>query len=117
MLQDGRAGNYQEDQRCQLRSSSTTSTSDVKIDQSPSRSSITHDEFAKMIHKFFKISVIDKFNKFMDRYKKKEEKKSEFFCFFSHDAFVSRLILVASQSQYGMSFSFYGKQTSYASTM
>jgi hypothetical protein len=53
MLQDGRAGNYQEDQRCQLRSSSTTSTSDVKIDQSPSRSSITHDEFAKMIHKFF----------------------------------------------------------------
>jgi hypothetical protein len=61
----------------------TASTYDVKIDQSPSRSSITHDEFAKMIHKFFKISVIDKFNKFMDRYKKKEEKKSEFFYFFS----------------------------------
>ena len=58
-----------------------TSTSDVKIDQSSSRSSITHDEFAKMIHVFF-FSVVDKFNKLMDSYTKREEKKSGFFVFF-----------------------------------
>lgn len=53
MLQDGQVGNCQEDQNVNFDPLPTTSASDVKIDQSPSRSNITHDEFAKMIHKFF----------------------------------------------------------------
>lgn len=31
----------------------TTSTYEVKIDQSPPRSGVTQDEFAKIIHEFF----------------------------------------------------------------
>ena len=74
----------------------TTSTSEVKIDQSPPASGVTRNEFPKMIREFFEIPIFDKFNKLMGSYRNREEKKSEF-TIFPQDASAS-----TGQPQYGM---------------
>jgi len=69
----------------------TTSTSEVKIDQSPPASGVTRDEFPKMIREFFAIPIFDKFNKLMHSYRNREKKKYE---------------IIAGHPQYRMPFGF-----------
>lgn len=87
----------------------TTSTFEVKTNQSPPGSGVMHDAFAKIIREFLEIHIIDKFNGHMDSYKKREEKKIEFPIFLM-------ITQVASRPQYGMTFGFFGRQPSYASS-
>jgi hypothetical protein len=45
------------------------------------------DEFTKIIHELLEVPITEEFNKLMDSYKRREEKKSESLVF-PHDASV-----------------------------